>query len=123
MYKFVSFFLLIFLFSFANLESVIVADMVEVRLSIEDGDAQAGIVKDVKFNGDTIDISKKSFMNRRIQTIFKVAPGQYEIDWVVEKKETPWKTKEVKNAKRIIQFELTDAIVYIHIRGENLTTY
>jgi hypothetical protein len=41
----------------------------------------------------------------------------------LKKKETPWKTKEVKNAKRIIQFELTDAIVYIHIRGENLTTY
>lgn len=115
--------ILMFFYSM-TLESVIIAKVIEVHLTVEDGEMQQAAITDVKFNGECVDISKKSFMNRKISKVLKVAPGQYEIEWMTEKTEKPWGGKKItKKHQRLIILELTDAVVYVNIRGENLTTY
>lgn len=104
--------------------AIIIANPADVHLSIEDGEMQQAIITKVKFDGEDIDISNKNFMNRKINKVLYVSPGQYKIEWETEKFEKPWGgRKEVKKHRKIIIIELTDAVVYINIRGEALTTY
>lgn len=103
--------------------SLIVANIIEARLTVEDGDMREASVKEVKFDGEDVDLSKKTFMNRRILKKIYVAPGQYLLEWTTEKADAPWGQKETKKHRRMLAFELTDSIVYLNIRGENLTTY
>lgn len=114
---------MILIYSF-SLDAVIVARAVEIHLTIEDGDMHQAAITGVKFNCEELDISKKSFMNRKITKLIKVSPGQYPIEWTTEKSEKPWGgKKEIKTHHRMVIFEVTDAVVYINIRGEHLTTY
>ncbi|MBN9378813.1 MAG: hypothetical protein BGO14_03625 [Chlamydiales bacterium 38-26] len=116
--------LLLVLLYFMPLQSVIIAKAIEVHLTVEDGEMQQAVITEVKFEGECVDISKKSFMNRKISKVLKVAPGQYSIEWMTEKTEKPWGGKKItKKHQRLIILELTDAVVYVNIRGENLTTY
>lgn len=111
-------------FSSGFVEAIMVASAVEVRVTVEDAEMQQAVVKEAKFDGKNIDLSKKSFMHRKVSKVFKVAPGQYEIEWTTEKSLKPWGgDKEIKSHQRLIVIEISDAIVYINIRGENLTTY
>lgn len=104
-------------------ECLIVAHAIEVRLTVEDGDMGEATVTSVKFAGEEIDLSKKSFMNRKVVKKINISPGQYQLEWTTEKSESPWGKKETKKHLRILAFELTDTVVYINIRGENITTY
>lgn len=116
--------LIVMLFSHSDIYAVFVASTVEVHLSIEDGDLQQGPITCVKFDCEEMDISKKSFMNRKVSKVFNVSPGQYEIEWITEKNEKPWGgEKKIKKHRKMVVFELTDAVVHINIRGETLTTY
>lgn len=122
--KFFIFFISSFLFFSFSLHAIIVANSVELHLSVEDAELGQGIVQEVKLNHEEMDISKKSFMHRKISKVFHVAPGQYEIEWTTEKSEKPWGgKKEIKKHYRMIVIEMSDAVVYVNIRGENLTTY
>lgn len=108
-----------------NVDAVIIASAVEVHVSIEDGNMHQPVIIDAKFDGENVDISQKSFMNRKVTKVFNISPGQYQIEWTTEKSEKPWgeAKKELKKHRRTIIIELTDAVVYINIRGEALTTY
>lgn len=105
-------------------DAVIIANSVEIHISIEDAEREKGIITNAVFENESIDLSKKNFMHRKVTKIVNVAPGQYEIAWTTEKSKKPWgDDKEIKTHRRVIIIELTDAVVYINIRGEALTTY
>lgn len=124
LFKISVFLLGIFFFSCPVAYTVIIATAVKLNFTIEDGDMQQAIITQAKFNGEEIDLSKKSFMHRKVSKSFNVPAGQYTIEWTTEKNEKPWGgAKEVKQHSRIIVVELTDAVIYINLRGENLTTY
>lgn len=104
--------------------AVIIANSVELHISIEDAERHQGVITEVNFANEGIDLSKKNFMHRKISKVFSLAPGQYEIDWTTEKSKKPWgDDKEVNKHRRVIILEITDAIVYVNIRGEHLSTY
>ncbi len=124
MCKFLSIITFIIFFYSAQAFTVIIASQVEVHLSVEDGDMQQGIIIDIKFNCKEVDISKKSFMHKKISKVFNVSPGQYEVEWTTEKSEKPWGgKKEIEKHHRTLVIELSDAVVYINVRGDTLTTY
>jgi hypothetical protein len=104
-------------------DAVIVTNMVEIRLSIEDADMKGWAVTNVKFDCKDIDISKKTFMNRVVRKVFNISPGTYELEWTIERSENPWGGKETSKERRMIVFELTDAVVHLVIRGNTLVTY
>lgn len=126
LFKMKVFFILLFtLFvSYTSLaEAVIIAKDVEVHLCIEDAEMQHAAITEVKFDRQNVDISKKNFMNRKVTKKFNLAPGQYEIEWTTEKSEKPWDGRKETRHHRMVIIEISDAVVYINIRGENLTTY
>lgn len=104
--------------------AVIIAKMIEVHLSIEDGDMHQAVITNVKFDHQDVDMSKKSFMHPKISKVFTVTPGQYVVEWTTEKNENPWGgSKETLKHSRALIFEMSDAVVYINIRGETIRTY
>lgn len=104
--------------------AVIVANEVEVRITVEDGEMQQASITQVKFDGEEVDISKKNFMNRKVSKILKVVPGAYKIEWTTEKSETPWGGKKIiKNHQKVIVLEMSDAVVYINLKADTLATY
>lgn len=112
------------LFYSPSLDAIMVANKVEVHLSIEDSAMPQVIVTSVKFNEEDMDLTPKSFMNRRVSKVFKLLPGQYEIQWTTQKAGDAWGgEKETKQHQRMIIIEISDAVVYINIRGEVLATY
>ncbi|MBS4171014.1 MULTISPECIES: hypothetical protein [unclassified Neochlamydia] len=119
------FFLIPFLLFYSPpLEAIVVANKVEVHLSIEDSAMPHVTVTSVKFNDEEVDLAPKSFMNRRISKVFKLLPGQYEIQWTTQKAGDAWGgEKETKQHQRMIIIEISDAVVYINVRGEVLATY
>ena len=104
---------------------MIIAKAVDVHISIEDSDMkQSVVITDVKFNGQKIDISQKNFMHPKVSQVLHVMPGQYEIEWTTVKSKKPTgEKKETTKHQRTLIIELSDAIAYLSIRGENFTTY
>lgn len=123
-YLFILIFLAANLFGLFDLHGVMIANLVEIHLSVEDGEMHQAVISNVSFNGEAVDLSQKNFMHRKINKIIYTAQGQYPIEWTTEKSEKPWGGMiETKKHRRLIVIELTDAVVYLNIRGENLTIY
>lgn len=112
------------LFYTVPLQAVIVANPIQVNISIEDGEMQQAVITQVKFNREELDLSKKSFMHRKVSHSLHIPPGQYQIEWTTEKFKKPWgDDKETKTHQKVIVIEMSDAVVYLNIRGETFWIY
>ncbi len=105
-----------------QLEAAHFENPVDVSLKIEDASFHLKI-KDLKFNGEDIQLDPSDMFKPRKVMQFKLQPGRYALAWTTERSQTRWSETPIKHHEKIVVLEGGDSTVRISIKGDAITMY
>lgn len=95
------------------------AQLIKVELLISDSPVSGGMqIVEVEFNGQTIPLKPRGIDGKRGSASFQLAPGKYQLKWVVNKDRFAWPRNLQKQAE--VTINPRDLWIQIEISGESV---
>lgn len=96
------------------------ASFIRIEVLVRDSPALAGVhIQSVTFNGRSIPLRTRDVMGKRGSASFQLPPGNYPLEWVVEKDKIVW--PRLITHKEIVTLDPRDLWVQILIEGDQAT--